>query len=62
MNKDQMQGTIKDAAGKVQREVGKAVGSDRQQVKGAARQLEGKAQKAVGNIKERARDHDDDNY
>lgn len=59
MNKDQVQGSIKDAAGKIQREAGKAVGSERQQVKGAAKQLEGKAQKAVGNIKERAKDDND---
>ncbi len=52
MNKDQVKGSIKDAAGKVQRETGKITGSKEQQVKGAARQAEGKAQKSFGNAKE----------
>lgn len=52
MNKDQVKGTLKDAAGKVQREAGEAVGSEEQQVKGAAKQVEGKTQKAVGDVKD----------
>jgi len=52
MNKDQVKGTVKDAAGKVQRKVGEATGSTSQQVKGAARQVEGKVQKAVGDVRE----------
>lgn len=55
MNKDQIKGAVKDAAGKVQREAGKAVGNDRQAAKGAARQSEGKAQGAVGDLKDAAR-------
>lgn len=51
MNKDQVKGAIKDAAGKVQQKTGQLVGSDKQQVKGALKQAEGKTQKAVGNIK-----------
>ena len=52
MNKDQVKGTVKEAAGKVQQKVGEAVGSKKQQVKGLGKQVEGKAQKAVGNAKE----------
>ena len=52
MNRDQVKGSIKDAAGKVQRKVGEATGSAKQQVKGAARQAEGKVQKAVGDLRE----------
>lgn len=52
MNKDKVKGTVKDAAGKVQEQFGKAVGSSEQQVKGVARQAEGKTQKKVGDIKE----------
>ena len=52
MNKDQVKGSIKDAAGKVQRKVGEATGSTEQQVKGANKQAEGKTQKAVGDVKE----------
>ena len=52
MNRDQVKGSIKDAAGKVQRKAGEAVGSTEQQVKGAARQAEGKMQKAAGDVRE----------
>jgi uncharacterized protein YjbJ (UPF0337 family) len=52
MNKDQVAGAAKDAAGKVERKTGEAVGSDKMQVKGAVNQAEGKAQKAVGNAEE----------
>ena len=52
MNKDQVKGSIKQAAGKVQQKVGEAVGSEKQQVKGAAKQVEGAVQKGIGNAKE----------
>jgi uncharacterized protein YjbJ (UPF0337 family) len=52
MNKDQVKGAGKDAAGKVQDSAGQATGSGRQQAKGVAKQVEGKAQKAMGNAKE----------
>ena len=50
MNKNQVKGAVKDAAGKVQQKTGELVGSDKQQVKGLAKQAEGKTQKAVGDI------------
>jgi uncharacterized protein YjbJ (UPF0337 family) len=56
MNKDQVQGSVKDAAGKVQRKIGAAVGSEKQQAKGLGKQIEGKAQKAFGNAKESLKD------
>lgn len=52
MNKDQVKGAMKDAAGKVQRKAGEAVGSPRHEARGAAKQVEGKAQKALGNARE----------
>jgi uncharacterized protein YjbJ (UPF0337 family) len=52
MNKDQVKGSIKQTAGKVQQKVGEAVGSEKHQVKGVGKQIEGAAQKAVGNAKE----------
>jgi len=55
MNRDQVKGSIKDAAGKIQRKAGEAVGSTEQQVKGAARQVEGKVQKAAGDVREAAK-------
>jgi uncharacterized protein YjbJ (UPF0337 family) len=56
MNKDQVKGTAKEVAGKVQAGVGKAVGSTEQQVKGHLREAEGKAQHAVGDVKEVVKD------
>ena len=52
MNKDQVKGAIKDAAGKVQEKTGELIGNSEQQVKGLAKQVEGKVQKQVGNAKE----------
>lgn len=56
MNKDQIKGSVKDAAGKVQQKVGEAVGSEKQQVKGLEKQMEGKGQKALGDVKENIKD------
>ncbi len=58
MNKDQVKGTAKDVAGKIQRKAGEAVGNPEHQLKGAAKQAEGKTQKAYGDVKEDLRDSD----
>ena len=58
MNKDQVKGTAKDVAGKVQQQAGKLVGSKQQQAKGLAKQLSGKTQKAVGDVKQSVADLD----
>ncbi len=55
MNKDQVKGSVKDAAGKVQQKVGEVVGSEKQRIKGLEKQMEGKVQKAAGDIKENIR-------
>lgn len=60
MNKDQVKGSLKSVAGKVQQKVGEAVGSEKQQVKGVEKQVEGKLQKAVGNVKEKISDAEKD--
>jgi uncharacterized protein YjbJ (UPF0337 family) len=52
MNKDQVKGTAKDVAGKVQEEAGKLVGSKEQQVKGLSKQISGKVQKGVGDVEQ----------
>lgn len=54
MNKDQVKGAVKDAAGKVQRKAGEAMGSNKQQAKGMVKQAEGKMQKAAGDMKDSA--------
>jgi uncharacterized protein YjbJ (UPF0337 family) len=52
MNKNQVKGVLKEAAGKVQEEVGKLSGSKEQQVKGVGKQISGKAEKTYGDVKE----------
>ena len=52
INKDQVEGRVKEAAGKVQEVAGKAVGSGTQQAKGMARKVGGAAQAAYGDVKE----------
>ena len=56
MNKDQVKGKAKDIGGKIQEEVGKAVGSSEQQAKGLSKQVEGKTQEALGDVKEIVKD------
>lgn len=52
MNRNQVKGDIKDAAGKVQQKIGELTGNRTQQAKGAAKQLEGKIQKGVGDVEQ----------
>ena len=56
MNENKVKGKATDIAGKIQREVGEAVGSSEQQAKGLAKQVEGKAQHAAGEAEEAVRD------
>lgn len=58
MNRDQVKGTAKDIAGKVQEKVGEVTGSTSQQVKGVGKQIEGKVQKAFGDAEQAAKDSD----
>ena len=56
MNKDQVKGSVKEVAGKVQKSVGDIVGNPTQQSKGAAKELQGKAQQVLGDAKELVKD------
>lgn len=56
MNKDQVQGTAKQVAGKVQQKTGELVNSPEQQIKGAGKQIEGNVQKSYGDAKEALKD------
>ena len=62
MNKQQVRGAANEAAGKVQKNVGKATANGSQAVKGAVREAAGKAEKALGNaksdVKREVRDRD----
>ncbi|UVW29843.1 CsbD family protein [Massilia sp. H6] len=52
MNKDQVEGKMKDIGGKIQEEFGDAIDSPEQEAKGLATQVEGKTQKKLGDVKE----------
>ncbi len=56
MNKNQVNGEVKNVAGKIQEGVGKLTGKKEQQVKGVAKQGVGKVQSAVGDLQQSAAD------
>ena len=56
MNKNQVQGTLKDVAGQVQEKSAHLVGNPKQELKGLKKQAEGKTQKAVGDLQEIIKD------
>ena len=60
MNRDQVEGTAKDIAGKVQRKVGEVTGNTSQEIKGGAKQVEGKVQRGAGDVRDAADKADDD--
>jgi uncharacterized protein YjbJ (UPF0337 family) len=52
MNKDRVEGKMKDVAGRVERQAGEWTDNEQMQVRGAAKQAEGKVQNAVGKLKD----------
>jgi uncharacterized protein YjbJ (UPF0337 family) len=52
INKDQVKGTAKTIGGKIREEVGKLIGSKKQEAKGLKEQSKGKLQRGVGDVKE----------
>ena len=52
MNQDQVKGSIKNAAGKLQEKAGQVTGNRERQVKGNQKQGEATADKIVGNVKD----------
>jgi uncharacterized protein YjbJ (UPF0337 family) len=56
MNRDQIEGNLKDIGGKIQEQAGKVVGSQEQQVKGLLHQVEGKTQEKLGDLKDAIKD------
>jgi uncharacterized protein YjbJ (UPF0337 family) len=52
MNKDRVEGKVKDIAGRVERQAGEWTNDPAKQVKGAAKQVEGKVQNAWGKAKD----------
>ena len=55
MNENKIKGSMKEAAGKVQKEFGKAVDSPKHQIEGGMKELAGKTQKAAGDIEDKAK-------
>ncbi|MEV4780624.1 CsbD family protein [Burkholderia sp. LMU1-1-1.1] len=55
MNKDQIEGKLKNIGGKIQEEVGDLIDSPEQEAKGLGKQAEGKVQEKVGDLKEAAK-------
>ena len=53
MNRDQASGRAKEIVGKVEKNVGRAVGSVKTEAKGLAKEAVGKVQKTVGDIRNR---------
>ncbi|HEY3706488.1 MAG TPA: CsbD family protein [Terracidiphilus sp.] len=56
MNKDNLKGSIDDAAGRAKRQVGEWTGDSETQADGAAQQVKGKAEKVLGNVKDAVND------
>ena len=51
MNSDQVKGRVKEAAGKVEKNIGRAIGNPKTEAKGLAREIAGKVQKTAADIK-----------
>jgi uncharacterized protein YjbJ (UPF0337 family) len=52
MNKDRVEGKVKDVAGRVERQAGEWTDDPKKQAQGAAKQIEGKLQNAWGKAKD----------
>lgn len=57
INKDQVEGRLKEAGGKIQEEFGKAVGNTAETIKGKFNKNFGAAQAKLGDVTERAKDN-----
>ena len=55
MNKDQLHGTFKNYIGRVQEELGKLMGSRRQQIMGIQKQVTGQAERRIGDVQHTVR-------
>jgi uncharacterized protein YjbJ (UPF0337 family) len=61
MDKDRVKGTIDDVAGRTKRQIGEWTGDTGTQVEGALQQGKGKVEKAVGQLKDAARNANQQN-
>lgn len=56
MDKDRIQGSLKQVVGRIKEAVGKALGDRKTEVDGKAEQVAGKFQNAVGGVKDSVRE------
>lgn len=56
MNTNQVKGKAKEVAGKIQKNVGNAIGSKSQEAKGQTREMSGKIQKKTGDVQKSAKE------
>ena len=56
MDKDRIEGSIKEAKGAIKETIGKVAGDAKLQAEGTAEKLAGKAQNAVGGLRDAAHD------
>jgi uncharacterized protein YjbJ (UPF0337 family) len=56
MDKDRVEGSIKQGTGKVKEAAGKALGDQKLQGEGKAEHVEGKVQNAIGGLKDKLRE------
>jgi len=59
MDKDRVEGKVKDIAGRVERQVGEWTGDSETQAKGTMKQAEGKVQNAWGKAKDAVKKPDE---
>lgn len=52
MNKDRVEGKVKDVAGRIERQAGEWTNDPKKEAEGAAKQVEGKVQNAWGKAKD----------
>jgi len=60
VDKDRVEGKVKDIAGRAQRQVGEWTGDSESQAKGTAKQAEGKVQNAWGKAKDAVKKSSDE--
>jgi uncharacterized protein YjbJ (UPF0337 family) len=56
IDKDRVEGSLKQAGGAVKENVGAAIGDKKMEAEGVAKRTEGKVQNAAGGVKDKARE------
>ena len=59
IDKDRVEGSLKQAGGAIKENVGSLIGDKKMEAEGAAKRAEGKVQNAAGGVKDAVRDASD---